>query len=125
MPTKWLLNLNRFDESVVDNAVKNKVIDKLTAEFTTIDNSIDYGLIIYNKLAQKQLTTRIDIFNGNYSLFRGLNVTFLSLGSYLLYLREWLLAGICLFCLFICIRRMVRFAKHYAKEIYRCYANMI
>ena len=121
MPTKWLLKVNRFNKNILDQLVTEKIKAKLCTEFGDTNDKMDYGTLIYNKLYCKQLTGRIDIFNGNYSLFRGLSVTFIILTSFMIFKYNYQLALICGFCLFISIRRMIRFAQTYAKEIYKTY----
>lgn len=123
MPTQWLLKNNRFNKRLFEQSITESIKTKIESEYGTINNNTDYGMILYNKLNQKKLTDRIDIFNGNYSLFRGLSVTFIILLTYLFIDRNFEFGLVCFFCYFISVRRMIRFAKHYAKEIYRTYLN--
>lgn len=123
MPTKWLLKANRFQKRLLDSNITDKVKVKINADYAEINEDMDYGLLIYNKLFQKKLTERIDVFNGNYSLLRGLSVTFITLSVYLFTSYDYKLGLICLGCFFISLNRMIRFGEYYAKEIYRAYIN--
>jgi hypothetical protein len=123
MPTKWLLKPNRFKERILDINMIEKIKEKIEKDYGSISNETDYGLIIYDKLFQKKLTERIDIFNGNYSLFRGLSITFIILFVYLIFDKNHEFALVCFICFFISLRRMIRFGKHYAKNIFRSYLN--
>lgn len=123
MPTKWLLKPNRFKQRILDMKMTEKVKEKIETDYGSISNETDYGLIIYDKLFQKKLTDRIDIFNGNYSLFRGLSITFIVLFAYLVIDKNHQFGLVFAFCGFISVRRMIRFGKHYAQEIYRTFLN--
>jgi hypothetical protein len=123
MPTKWLLKPNRFQKRLLDSNISDKVKAKINADYGEINDETDYGLLIYNKLFQKKLTERIDIFNGNYSLLRGLSITFITLSVFLFTNCDYKLGLICSGCFFISLKRMIRFGEYYAKEIYRAYIN--
>lgn len=123
MPTKWLFKPNKFQKRLLDDNTCGKIKARINIDYDRIDEEADYGLLIYNKLFQKKLTERIDIFNGNYSLLRGLSVTFIILSMYLFVNCNYKLGLVCLVCFFISLKRMIRFGEYYAKEIYRTYMN--
>ena len=122
MPTKWLINKNRFGNYLFEKTYTQKQIDKLTNQF---GNMNDYGLKAYNFLViSGAKTDRIDIFNSNYSLFRGLSITTMILFVDTWYAFSWKIAIIPFVVFIIFLLRMIRFAKHYAKEIYRSFDNL-
>lgn len=123
MPTKWLLKPNRFQKRLLDSNISDKVKAKINADYGEVNEGIDYGILIYGKLFQKKLTERIDIFNGNYSLLRGLSISFIILSIYLFTNHDYELGLMCLGCFYISLIRMIRFGKYYAKEIYLVYVN--
>ena len=123
MPTKWLFKPNRFKEKLFDEDFTNKIKLKIEAEYQDVNSETDYGMRIYTKLFLKKQTDRIDIFSGNYSLFRGLAVVFFIISTYLFADSNLEFGFICVFCFFISLIRMIRFGKYYAKEIFRTYTD--
>lgn len=85
-----------------------------------------FGIVaeIYASLSDHGLSKRVDIFNGNYGLFRGLSGALLI--GIVVALLEWLVGGksdwrlICVLAVFLvmALYRMDRFGKHYARELY-------
>ena len=120
MPTNWLTKKPRFARDLFDETDSTRIKTKLFTQFSEVTNK-DYGRLAYSFLFAKGLTSRIDIFNANYSLFRGLTVTFILLGFIALYFVGWQLSTLSFFIAFLSAFRMIRFAKYYAREIFRAY----
>lgn len=120
MPTNWLTGKPRFKQKLFDERDTKQIIEKIYSVFGELKDK-DYSQLIYTELFAKNLTSRIDIFNANYSLFRGLTVSFIILGilTFGLLSRYYSLVpfGLAMLALY----RMILFAKLYAKEIYRTY----
>jgi ABC-type multidrug transport system fused ATPase/permease subunit len=123
MPTSWLNKSPRFRLKLFDSLEKGLIQAKIQHEYEQVEGK-DYCRLLYNKLYLKEKTGRIDIFNGNYSLFRGLTVTFLILTVITLCLLDWLSAILPFILALLAFYRMLRFAKYYAKEVYRTYLNI-
>lgn len=112
---------NRFKSHLFKGKRNQQILKKVKIVFGS--ELKDYGKTAYNFLYQKEKTERIDIFNGNYSLFRGLAVSFLIIAVLcFIYLNNTV--TLFAFILFILsTSRMIRFAKHYAKELFRTLMN--
>jgi ABC-type multidrug transport system fused ATPase/permease subunit len=121
-PTKWLTVKNRFGNNLFEEVLNLKIEEKVKQKFG--DNIIDYGKLTYNVIFQKGKTTRIDIFNGNYSLFRGLVVSFFIISIMCMFFFNWKIITFSVILFFLAVIRMIRFAKHYAKETYRTFYNL-
>lgn len=122
MPTKWLPNGNRFKKGLLHKSDEEKITKKLYDRFGEADK--DYGRLVYNVLYHAGKTSRIDIFNGNYSLFRGLTISFFLLTVLCWYFLCATLALVALGLAGLSLFRMVRFAKLYAIEVFVTYLNM-
>ncbi len=123
MPTQWLTKKNRFGNTLFDSdgnqIIKDKVIHKFGGSIK------DYGRLVYNYIYQKEKTSRVDIFNSNYSLFRGLSVVFLLITIICCYFFDWRVTIIMLIPFALSFMRMIRFAKYYAREIFRTFYNLV
>ena len=122
MPTKWLSKKNTFGNTLFDNVLNQKILDKAKLKFG--DGISDYGRLSYNLIFLKEKTARIDIFNGNYSLFRGLSVSFLLITIMCGYFFSWQITALVTIPFFLSISRMIRFAKYYATETFRTFYNI-
>lgn len=120
MPTNWLTRKPKFKQKLFDEHDIKKIIEKIYKNFGESEGK-DYGQLVYADLFAKNMTGRIDIFNANYSMFRGLTVSFAILGISALRLLDWRFALIPFVLSGLSFYRMVLFAKLYAKEIYRTY----
>lgn len=120
MPTNWLTRKPRFKQKLLDKHDTKKTIEKIYKNFSESENK-DYGQLVYTYLLAKNLTGKIDIFNANYSMFRGLTVAFVILGILTLGLFNLQYALIPFVLGVLSFYRMFLFAKLYAKEIYRTY----
>lgn len=122
MPTSWLTKKNRFGKYLFEKSDREKIVEKIYTEYGKEEGK-DFSRFIYTKLFVKKLTDRIDIFNGNYSLLRGLSVCFIILSGLCIYYFNWQITIVAFLFSIIAIIRTIRFAKYYAKEIYRTYLN--
>lgn len=122
MPSKWLISKNRFGNNLFDNPLNDKIIEKVKLQFG--DGISDYGRLTYNLIFLKEKTARIDIFNGNYSLFRGLSVCFLLITIICSFFFNWQTITLASIPFFLSLMRMIRFAKYYATETFRTFYNL-
>jgi len=122
MPTKWLTHKNKFNKYLFEQSLNQRIVRQVKKKFG--DDIEDYGRLTYNLLFQKNKTKRIDIFNGNYSLFRGLAVSFLIIAGLCLYYLTWQLSLIALVPSLLATVRMIRFAKYYATETFTTFYNL-
>lgn len=123
MPTNWITKKPRFWQKLFENDDLVNIKRKLFDTFDEVEGK-DYGRNTYSLLSQKQLTGRVDIFNANYSLFRALTVGFLILFVAALILKQYEFSIISGVIYFLSHLRMVRFAKLYAREIFRQFLVM-
>ena len=122
MPAKWLTHKNKFNKYLFEQSLNQRIVEKAKKKFG--DDIEDYGRLTYNLLFQKDKTERIDIFNGNYSLFRGLSVSFLIITGLCSYYLTWQLSLIALVSFLLATVRMIRFAKYYATETFITFYNL-
>jgi len=122
MPTKWLTNQNRFGKTLFETPLNQKIADKVKQKFGV--GITDYGRLTNNYIFQKNMTARVDIFNGNYSLFRGLSVSFLLIAVLCAYYFNWTITLISIIPFILSLLRMIRFAKYYATEVFRTFYNL-
>lgn len=122
MPSKWLTSKNRFGKKLFDNPLNDKILEKVKHKFG--DGIADYGRLAYNIIFLKEKTTRVDIFNGNYSLFRGLSVSFLLIIFMCGYFFNWKVVVLASIPFLLSVFRMVRFAKYYSTETFRTFYNI-
>lgn len=122
MPAKWLTHKNKFNNYLFEQSLNQRIVEQVKNKFG--DDIEDYGRLTYNLLFQKDKTKRIDIFNGNYSLFRGLAVSFLIITALCLYYLTWQLSLVALVPSLLATVRMIRFAKYYATETFITFYNL-
>lgn len=122
MPSKWLTSKNRFGKNLFDKPLNDKISEKVKLQFG--DGISDYGRLTYNLIFLKEKTARIDIFNGNYSLFRGLSVCFLLITIMCGFFFSLQIATLATIPFFLSLMRMIRFAKYYATETFRTLYNL-
>ena len=122
IPSKWLTHKNTFNKYLFEQSLNQRIVEQVKNRFG--DDIEDYGRLTYNLLFQKDKTKRIDIFNGNYSLFRGLAVSFLLITALCSYYLTWQLSLIALAAFILATVRMIRFAKYYATETFRTFYNL-
>ena len=124
MPTQWLTKKSRFGITLFDSEQSEKIKTKIFQRFGKKSGK-DYGRDVYNWLSLKEKITekRIDVFNANYSQFRGLTVSFYLLAILVVVFFGWKLMLVPLTLGMLSNFRMFRFAKLYATEIFRTYLN--
>ena len=122
MPTKWLSNPNRFKKVLFEPQLNQDILQKVQSKFGAKYD--DYGKLTYNLLFQAGKTARIDIFNGSYSLFRGLSVSFILLTGMVCYYSNWQYSSFAFMGFVLLTRRMIRFGHYYATEIFITFYNM-
>ena len=133
MPTYWILSPSKASKIMSDNQLNR-------LQNVVLNMAPDYGDSVLQQLTRGELrgiisemyaiisvqgdTSRIDIFNGNYGLFRGMCGAF-AMGIILLIVKliyersfDCLSTVIISILTVMCLHRMDRFAKHYAKELY-------
>jgi hypothetical protein len=122
MPSNWLVSPNRFGKQLfsieLTKKIEKKISDKLGLQLLD-----DCGLSVYNWLSLKDNVTekRIDVFNANYSMFRGLSVSFYLLTGIIIVLINFKLALLPFLLGILSSIRMYRFAVLYAKEVFRTF----
>lgn len=121
MPTNWLNKKNRFNSFLFEVDFNQRILNKIKLKFG--DDINDYGRITYNFLFIKEKTRRIDLFNGNYSLFRGLAVSFLIITTIFLFYFPFIYSLYPFIIFLLSTLRMIRFANYYAKEVFRTFFN--
>jgi hypothetical protein len=124
MPTEWLMNPNRFKKRLFADPLNQQIRDKVIAKYGT--GVKDVGRLVYNQIFLAGKSSRIDVFNGNYSLFRGLAIASLLLGiiGAIHYNLNWWQSILALAPSILMMRRMIRFAKYYATETFRTFYNL-
>lgn len=124
MPTQWLTKKACLSQDLFDEDQSGEIKEKIFNQFGEKPLK-DYGRDVYNWLSLKEKITekRIDVFNANYSLFRGLTVTFYALAVIVWIHLGWRLMLVPFTLGFLSNFRMFRFAKLYAVEVFRTYLN--
>ena len=124
MPTQWLIKKNRFGKFLFSKTQREAILSKIKNQFGDSLEK-DYGMDVYNWLSLKKEVTvkRIDVFNANYSLLRGMAVTFYLLTISSMFFFSWKVVLAALVLGLLSNYRMYRFAKIHAIEIYRTYFN--
>ena len=123
MPTDWVRTrkgtlLSAQQIAVVDARLKDqtgKALAELTEkEWFAVTRSV------YAAVSAAGRAARVDTFNGNYGLFRGLSAAFLFSAVMVLatFAFKWSTVVILLACSLLAITRMRRFGVHYARELF-------
>lgn len=73
---------------------------------------------IYSLVQADGRAARVDMLNGNYGLNRGLAAAFFAAGILTVTQLKWLPAVLLWIVGIVCLYRMHRFAKHYARELF-------
>ena len=121
-PTQWLTTPNHQGKLLFyDDAFNTEVATRIKVKFPHTVG--DYGPLTYNYLFQNNKTARIDIFNGNYSLFRGLSISFLTVALVSIFTLNWFFAVIAIVLFVISGFGMVAFGRYYATEVFRTFYN--
>jgi hypothetical protein len=123
MPTDWVRSqkhtlLSARQIAVVEERLKDQM-GKPMAELTR-DEWYAVTRSVYAAVNAAGRATRVDTFNGNYGLFRGLAAAFLF--SALLVVAtltfKWVTVVVLMACALLATTRMRRFGVHYARELF-------
>ncbi|WP_421795381.1 hypothetical protein [Haliscomenobacter sp.] len=120
MPTEWITKQPRLWQNLFKDKEKQLILEKLQKDFGD-SNALDYGRLAFTKVHVEGKTDRIETFNGNYSLFRGLLICFLFLMIITIYLGYYDWFWLLLLLVIMSTLRMIHFGKCYAREVYRTY----
>lgn len=123
MPTKWLSSKNRLGNNLFNDELNSRILINVEQKFG--HGLADYGKAVNSYVIQKGSVSRIDIFNSNYSLFRGLSVSFLLISIICFHYFDWTIAVYPMVFFLLAVMRMHRFAVHYASEVFRTFYNLI
>lgn len=127
MPTDWIRTKKHFLISdpqiiLVESNIETILKIKLEKHLNEFDKKQWYGIVrqIYVAVQKSGSTNRIDIFNGNYGLNRGLASAFIFI--LILYLVQngisnWQIEIWLSIAIILSIYRMNRFGCHYAREL--------
>ena len=122
-PTDWVRTrrhtlLTDQQNAVVEERIKTQTGMPLSS--TTQNEWRSTVRSIYAAVANSGHASRIDVFNGNYGLFRGLATAFL-LSAFSILARptfRWSAFVFLLACALLAIYRLRRFGIHYARELF-------
>lgn len=126
MPTDWLRTkpdclLAPSQLTALEKAVKERLgLDGLQIAHSTAGQWYAVTRQIYAEVAGAGRTARIDVFNGNYGLNRGIGAGLLVVLVIVLinWPVDWMFAGGVTAAFALAIYRMHRFARHYAREVF-------
>lgn len=97
---------------------------KVNRDLETADKAEYSGIVreVYAIVSTAGKTARVDTFNGNYGLLRGLAAAFLALIIVAIVVSEGLyVIAVLVILLLLAVQRMHRFAVHYATELFTQY----
>lgn len=132
MPSTWIRKANPSFLSNQQRAQLRPALTRLlgheVSELSSLDERTCNGIRgqLYARLQQAGRTDRLDSFNGNYGMFRGIATAVLLglIGNVFAHgygdKRSWILAVVAV----VALMRMHRFGVHYAAELYRQALNL-
>jgi len=123
MPTDWIRtrkhNLLTDDQTMT---LKQRLSNEISKPLADLTSGEWYAVTryVYAMVANAGRSSRVDTFNGNYGLFRGLAAAFLFSDMMVLATLtfNWTTAAILLACALLAIARMRLFGVHYARELF-------
>lgn len=127
MPSGWVRNPKRtFLSAEQTAALQDRVAALFPGKSSTPlgeRNAKEWFAItrqIYAAVLAAGRAQRIDTFNGNYGMFRGISAGLLVCLFLLPFSasRNWLVAGVCATLAALALARMRRFGVHYARELF-------
>jgi hypothetical protein len=125
MPSRRLLAGHYFSTDQRKRLIEALKNDPRINRDITSANKAEYGAIVrdvYAIVTGAGKAARVDIFNGNYGLLRGLAATFVALIVVAAVLTKGVyVIGALVILLLLAIQRMHRFAVHYATELFTQY----
>lgn len=129
MPTNWVIQPDQslLSDSQLDR-LKQSVQQDFNISFPAISEKDWFNITreINTKIKAANLTERVDTFNRNYGLMRGIAAAFLTL-VVLIPLKDWTqwqTSIVCLFFFAAALFRMKRFGIHYAREVFLSYLTL-
>jgi hypothetical protein len=126
MPSDWIRSnklklIHESQRATIINQLPTKLGLSAPVELEGMTRREWYGLTrqIYAAVAAQNHASRVDIFNGNYGLNRGLCVSlvFVAIVAYFKVPTNWSAIGLLNFGAVLAALRMHRFGKHYAREL--------
>jgi len=132
MPTDWV---KARSEPLLSVDQRNALLRAIREKYGYKDgferemSSRDWFLLVrsmYSEIESRQQTRRIDIFNGNYGLMRGVAVAFVLSGLFAIFWPEGkIVLGVGFLVLAaLAVYRMHRFAKYYGREVFLKYLQV-
>ena len=128
MPSDWPRSGRHFllsDEQTgsLDTELANKLRHKTAGGFKSLSAGNWYSIVrqIYAAVAGQGKAHRVDVFNGNYGLNRGLAAALLAVGIVVLVAQgwsSWMAVVLLVVGAAIATYRMHRFGVHYARELF-------
>jgi len=126
MPTNWV---KQGDQNILATEQRNLLAQKITElhpaikDLESLDGKEWYSITreIYTIVNAADKAARVDAFNRNYGLLRGVAVSFLvtTAGAFLaISLSKWKIFAALAICTVLAIYRMYRFAVIYARELF-------
>jgi hypothetical protein len=124
MPTNWLTVAPRLAKPLFNDSKSEKLLNSIHSRFG-VHADYDYGREVYSWLSIKDKITekRIDLFNANYSMFRGLSVSFYLLSIICFLMVSWQTGIAGLVIALLANTRMFRFGRLYAVEVFNTYLS--
>jgi hypothetical protein len=126
MPTDWI-RTGKFDflgqktREAIESRVRNR-IGMPDFTFKKVNSKEWYSIVrrVYAAVEGLGKGKQADIFNSNYSLFRGMATAFLSLAGFVVLdcPKNWEWALGCLIASLVAVYRMNKFGKNYAREVF-------
>ena len=124
LPSKRVLAGHYLTAEQRKRLIAALMIDPINRDLATASKA-EYGGIVrevYAIVSGAGKAARVDTFNGNYGLLRGLAAAFLALIIVAVALGEGLhVVAVLVILLLLAVQRMHRFAVHYATELYTQY----
>jgi len=133
MPTDWIRSgqgnlLPEIQVKAMEEQIPAKLGLSQPVQLERITDKEWFGVTrqIYAAVAAQSRAGRVDIFNGNYGLNRGISAALLLLSLLVLVnsLSGWKVAFLLLVGASIAVYRMDRFGKHYARELFVQFLQM-
>lgn len=126
MPSDWIRSnklklIHDSQRTAIISQLQTKLGLSVPADLSAIGRKEWYGITrqIYAAVAAQSRASRVDIFNGNYGLNRGLCVSlvFVAIVAIFKVPTNWSAIGLLGFGAVLAALRMHRFGKHYAREL--------
>lgn len=126
MPSDWIRSnklklIHDSQRTAIISQLQTKLGLSVHGELSAMSRKEWYGITrqIYAAVSAQSRASRVDIFNGNYGLNRGLCVSlvFVAIVAFFKVPTNWSAIGLLGFGAVLAALRMHRFGKHYAREL--------